>query len=65
MSSGPPEYLEDLDIVASKFPAKKEHTSYSGLDSCFLGLEHEDKNPRKTAGNSARYGYEKPIKIYS
>ena len=65
VSSGPPEYLEDLDTVASKFPAKKEHTSYSGLDSCFLGLEHEDKNPRKTAGNSARYGYEKPIKIYS
>ena len=64
VSSGPPEYLEDLDTVAAKFPAKKEHSSYSGWDSCFLGLEHEDKNPRKAA-NSTRYGYEKPIKIYS
>ena len=63
-SLGRPEYLADSDIVAAKFIRRDTLSAYEN----YLGLEHEDKNPMKTAAkNNNRYGGydQKPVKIYN
>jgi ubiquitin carboxyl-terminal hydrolase 7 len=56
-----PEYLEDDDIVISRFMRRDSYGPWEH----YLGLEHEDKNPKARNQNSNRYNYDKPIKIYS
>ncbi|XP_060172932.1 ubiquitin C-terminal hydrolase 13-like isoform X1 [Lycium barbarum] len=62
LSLGRPEYLEDSDILSSRFQRR---------DSCgaweqYLGLEHADGAPKRThAAHQNRHSYEKPVKIYN
>ena len=58
--------LEDADVVASKFVRRDAYGAFEN----YLGMEHPDKNPRKTAqqnNTNNRYGAydQKAIKIYS
>lgn len=60
-SLGRTEYLEEDDIVASRFVNKNQFGAYEN----YLGMEHEDKNPRKTAANNRYGGHDqKAIKIH-
>lgn len=57
------EYLADDDVLAEKFAAAEGHHGV-GQDVNYLGLEHEDKGPKRPAG--ARHTtYERAVKIYS
>ena len=59
-SLGRTEYLEEEDVVASRFVNKNQFGAYEN----YLGIEREDKNPRKTAANNRYGGYDqKSIKI--
>jgi ubiquitin carboxyl-terminal hydrolase 7 len=67
-SSGRPDYLAADDVVASWFARPDAY----GVHENYLGMEHEDQNPRKTAAannsnRSNRYGgyNQKPVKIYN
>uniref|UniRef100_A0A7S2Z4X2 ubiquitinyl hydrolase 1 n=1 Tax=Chloropicon laureae TaxID=464258 RepID=A0A7S2Z4X2_9CHLO len=56
-----PEYLKDDDIVISRFMRRDSYGPWEH----YLGLEHEDKNPKARSNHQKSYGYDKPIKIYS
>jgi ubiquitin carboxyl-terminal hydrolase 7 len=63
---GRPDYLEEEEVVASRFVRRDTYGAYEN----YLGMEHEDKNPRKTAqqnnNNNRHGGYDqKPVKIYN
>ena len=50
----PPEYLQDDDVVASKFI--RSNTNYNAVpDSMYLGLEHTDAMPHRHRHHTNRY----------
>lgn len=57
-----PEYLADDEVLAARFAAAEGH--HASAESNYLGLEHEDKGPRRPASTN-RYTYERPVKIYN
>ncbi|KAK4370650.1 hypothetical protein RND71_010125 [Anisodus tanguticus] len=62
LSLGRPEYLEDLDILSSRF----QRRDVCGVWEQYLGLEHADGAPKRThAAHQNRHSYEKPVKIYN
>ncbi|MCD9646611.1 ubiquitin carboxyl-terminal hydrolase 13 [Datura stramonium] len=62
LSLGRPEYLEDLDILSSRF----QRRDVCGAWEQYLGLEHAGGAPKRThAAHQNRHSYEKPVKIYN
>lgn len=62
LSLGRPEYLEDGDIVASRFQRRDVYGAWEQ----YLGLEHTDNAPKRSyTTNQNRHTYEKPVKIYN
>ncbi|CAI8586565.1 unnamed protein product [Vicia faba] len=61
-SLGRPEYLEDSDVVSSRFQRRDVYGAWEQ----YLGLEHTDNAPKRSyAANQSRHTYEKPVKIYN
>ncbi|XP_047333401.1 ubiquitin C-terminal hydrolase 12-like isoform X2 [Impatiens glandulifera] len=61
LSLGRPEYLQDSDIVGSRF----QRNVYGAWEQ-YLGLEHADSAPKRSyAANQNRHTFEKPVKIYN
>ncbi|CAL0315809.1 unnamed protein product [Lupinus luteus] len=61
-SLGRPEYLQDSDIISSRFQRRDVYGAWEQ----YLGLEHTDNAPKRTyAVNQNRHAYEKPVKIYN
>ncbi|XP_024983810.1 ubiquitin carboxyl-terminal hydrolase 12-like isoform X1 [Cynara cardunculus var. scolymus] len=62
LSLGRPEYLDDSDIVSSRFQRKDVYGAWEQ----YLGLEHPDTSPKRPfTANQNRHTYEKPVKIYN
>ncbi|XP_034224980.1 ubiquitin carboxyl-terminal hydrolase 12 isoform X5 [Prunus dulcis] len=62
LSLGRPEYLQDSDIVSSRFQRRDVYGAWEQ----YLGLEHSDNAPKRAyAANQNRHAYEKPVKIYN
>ncbi|KAI3696827.1 hypothetical protein L6452_29403 [Arctium lappa] len=62
LSLGRPEYLDDSDIVSSRFQRKDVYSAWEQ----YLGLEHPDTSPKRPfTANQNRHTYEKPVKIYN
>ncbi|KAL5708930.1 ubiquitinyl hydrolase 1 [Ranunculus cassubicifolius] len=62
LSLGRPEYLQDTDIVSSRFQRKDVYGAWEQ----YLGLEHSDSAPKRAyTANQNRHTYEKPVKIYN
>ncbi|CAK9213983.1 unnamed protein product [Sphagnum troendelagicum] len=62
LSLGRPEYLQDDDVVASRF---LKRDSYGAWEH-YLGLEHTDCTPKRShTSNQNRHNFEKPVKIYN
>lgn len=62
MSLGRPEYLQDNDIVSSRFQRRDVYGAWEQ----YLGLEHTDTSPKRAyTANQNRHTYEKPVKIYN
>ncbi|CAH9102392.1 unnamed protein product [Cuscuta europaea] len=62
LSLGRPEYLQDSDIVSSRFQRRDVYGAWEQ----YLGLEHSDNTPKRTyAASQNRHTYEKPVKIYN
>ncbi|CAM6018715.1 unnamed protein product [Sphagnum balticum] len=62
LSLGRPEYLQDGDIVASRFQKRDTYGAWEH----YLGLEHADTAPKRShAANQNRHTFEKPVKIYN
>ncbi|CAK9266793.1 unnamed protein product [Sphagnum jensenii] len=62
LSLGCPEYLQDGDIVASRFQKRDTYGAWEH----YLGLEHADTAPKRShAANQNRHTFEKPVKIYN
>eukprot|EP00878_Enallax_costatus_P018081 GHUV01019023.1.p1 GENE.GHUV01019023.1~~GHUV01019023.1.p1 ORF type:complete len:230 (+),score=52.09 GHUV01019023.1:349-1038(+) len=57
------EYLSDEEVLAERFAAAEGHHGV-GQDVNYLGLEHEDKGPKRPVG-ATRHTYERAVKIYS
>jgi len=63
-SLGRPEYLEESDIVSSKFAQSRK--DWGGQWEHYLGLDHDDKFVKRPASNqNNRFNYEKPVKIWN
>ncbi|RYR45826.1 hypothetical protein Ahy_A07g031608 isoform D [Arachis hypogaea] len=61
-SLGRPEYLQDSDIVSSRFQRRDVYGAWEQ----YLGLEHTDNAPKRAyAVNQNRHTFEKPVKIYN
>ncbi|KAL3154338.1 hypothetical protein ABBQ32_013820 [Trebouxia sp. C0010 RCD-2024] len=61
----PPDYLQDDDVIASKF-LRSGNQYNAAPDSMYLGLEHIDTLPHRHRHHTNRLShYEKPIKIYN
>ncbi|RDX86284.1 Ubiquitin carboxyl-terminal hydrolase 13, partial [Mucuna pruriens] len=61
LSFGRPEYLQDSDIVSTRFQRRDIYGAWEQ----YLGLEHTDNAPKRSyAANQNRHAYEKPVKIY-
>ncbi|XP_047329701.1 ubiquitin C-terminal hydrolase 12-like isoform X2 [Impatiens glandulifera] len=61
LSLGRPEYLQDSDIVSSRF----QRNVYGAWEQ-YLGLEHPDSAPKRSyAANQNRHAFEKPVRIYN
>ncbi|KAJ3669934.1 hypothetical protein LUZ60_010258 [Juncus effusus] len=61
LSLGRPEYLQDSDVVSSRF----QRNVYGAWEQ-YLGLEHPDTNPKRVyAANQNRHTFEKPVRIYN
>ncbi|OIW16247.1 hypothetical protein TanjilG_18962 [Lupinus angustifolius] len=61
-SLGRPEYLQDSDIVSSRFQRRDVYGAWEQ----YLGLEHIDNAPKRSyAANPNRHTFEKPVKIYN
>ncbi|CAL5354125.1 unnamed protein product [Camellia sinensis] len=57
-----PEYLDDSDIVSSRFQRRDVYGAWEQ----YLGLEHSDNSPKRAyIANQNRHAYEKPVKIYN
>ncbi|CAM6012936.1 unnamed protein product [Sphagnum balticum] len=62
LSLGRPEYLQDGDVVASRFQKRDTYGAWEH----YLGLEHADTAPKRShAVNQNRHTFEKPVKIYN
>ncbi|XP_024027015.1 ubiquitin carboxyl-terminal hydrolase 12 [Morus notabilis] len=62
LSLGRPEYLQDSDIVSSRFQRRDVYGAWEQ----YLGLEHSDNAPKRAyAVNQNRHTFEKPVKIYN
>ncbi|XP_058007535.1 ubiquitin C-terminal hydrolase 12 isoform X5 [Hevea brasiliensis] len=62
LSLGRPEYLQDSDIVSSRFQRRDVYGAWEQ----YLGLEHSDNAPKRSfAANQNRHTFEKPVKIYN
>ncbi|XP_038987968.1 ubiquitin carboxyl-terminal hydrolase 12-like isoform X1 [Phoenix dactylifera] len=62
LSMGRPEYLQDSDIVSSRFQRRDVYGAWEQ----YLGLEHSDTAPKRAyAANQNRHTFEKPVKIYN
>ncbi|XP_042511243.1 ubiquitin C-terminal hydrolase 12 isoform X8 [Macadamia integrifolia] len=62
LSLGRPEYLQDSDIVSSRFQRRDVYGAWEQ----YLGLEHSDSAPKRAyAANQNRHTFEKPVKIYN
>ncbi|KAL8050420.1 hypothetical protein ABFS82_06G080800 [Erythranthe guttata] len=62
LSLGRPEYLQDSDIVSSRFQKRDVYGAWEQ----YLGLEHSDNTPKRSyAANQNRHAYEKPVRIYN
>ncbi|KAF7820460.1 ubiquitin carboxyl-terminal hydrolase 12 isoform X2 [Senna tora] len=62
LSLGRPEYLQDSDIVSTRFQRRDIYGAWEQ----YLGLEHTDHAPKRSyAANQARHTFEKPVKIYN
>ncbi|KAL3625974.1 CSN-associated deubiquitinating enzyme Ubp12 [Castilleja foliolosa] len=62
LSLGRPEYLEDSDIVSTRFQRRDVYGAWEQ----YLGLEHSDTNPKRAyPASQNRHTYEKPVKIYN
>ncbi|KAL6521230.1 CSN-associated deubiquitinating enzyme Ubp12 [Orobanche gracilis] len=62
LSLGRPEYLEDSDVISSRFQRRDVYGAWEQ----YLGLEHSDTTPRRTyTSNQNRHTFEKPVKIYN
>ncbi|GBG84805.1 hypothetical protein CBR_g39181 [Chara braunii] len=61
LSLSRPDYLQDTDIVASRF----QRDTYGAWEH-YLGLEHADTAPKRPhQSNQNRHSFEKPVKIYN
>lgn len=62
VSLGRPEYLQDADIVSTRFQKRDVYGAWEQ----YLGLEHSDSAPKKShQANHNRHAFEKPVKIYN
>ncbi|XP_052884332.1 ubiquitin C-terminal hydrolase 13-like isoform X2 [Gossypium arboreum] len=62
LSLGRPEYLQDSDIVSSRFQRRDVYGAWEQ----YLGLEHSDNIPKRACSiNQNRHTFEKPVKIYN
>ncbi|KAL6507816.1 CSN-associated deubiquitinating enzyme Ubp12 [Orobanche gracilis] len=62
LSLGRPEYLEDTDVISSRFQRRDVYGAWEQ----YLGLEHSDTTPRRAyTSNQNRHTFEKPVKIYN
>ncbi|RWR85437.1 ubiquitin carboxyl-terminal hydrolase 12 isoform X1 [Cinnamomum micranthum f. kanehirae] len=62
LSLGRPEYLQDSDIVSSRFQRRDVYGAWEQ----YLGLEHSDTAPKRVyTANQNRLTFEKPVKIYN
>ncbi|KAH8955666.1 hypothetical protein BDL97_08G152600 [Sphagnum fallax] len=62
VSLGRPEYLQDSDVVASRFLKRDAYGAWEH----YLGLEHTDSTPKRShTSNQNRHNFEKPVKIYN
>ncbi|XP_021892594.1 ubiquitin carboxyl-terminal hydrolase 13-like [Carica papaya] len=62
LSLGRPEYLQDSDILSSRFQRRDVYGAWEQ----YLGLEHSDSTPKRAyAANQNRHTFEKPVKIYN
>ncbi|CAM8884881.1 unnamed protein product [Rhodiola kirilowii] len=62
-SLGRPEYLQDSDIVSTRFQRRDVYGAWEQ----YLGLEHSDTTPKQRtyASNQNRHTYDKPVRIYN
>ncbi|XP_057732462.1 ubiquitin C-terminal hydrolase 13-like isoform X2 [Arachis stenosperma] len=67
LSLGRPEYLQDSDVVSSRFQRRDIYGAWEQ----YLGLEHTDNAPKKSYAVNQfsilqnRHAFEKPVKIYN
>ncbi|WVY93305.1 hypothetical protein V8G54_032393, partial [Vigna mungo] len=70
LSLGRPEYLQDSDIVSSRFQRRDVYGAWEQ----YLGLEHTDNAPKRSYAvnqvsaffdEQSRHTFEKPVKIYN
>ncbi|CAN0879148.1 Ubiquitin C-terminal hydrolase 12 [Linum grandiflorum] len=62
LSLGRPEYLQDSDVVTTKFQRRDVYGAWEQ----YLGLEHPDTAPKRPhTANQNRHTFEKPVKIYN
>ncbi|KAI3750855.1 hypothetical protein L2E82_21722 [Cichorium intybus] len=62
LSLGRPTYLQDSDVVSSRFQRRDVHSAWEQ----YLGLEHSDNaSKRSYAANQNRHTFEKPVRIYN
>ncbi|KAJ7569829.1 hypothetical protein O6H91_01G096500 [Diphasiastrum complanatum] len=62
LSLGRPEYLQDSDVVATRFQKRDTYGAWEH----YLGLEHADSAPKRVHQlNQNRHTFEKPVKIYN
>lgn len=62
LSSGLPNYLQDLDILSNRFQRRDD----AGAWEQYLGLKHSDDAPKRThAAHQNPHSYGKPMKIYN
>ncbi|KAG0501915.1 hypothetical protein HPP92_001987 [Vanilla planifolia] len=63
LSLGRPEYLQDSDIVSSRFQRRDVYGAWEQ----YLGCEHSDTTPKRAyqANQNRHHAFEKPVKIYN
>ncbi|XP_070051090.1 ubiquitin C-terminal hydrolase 12-like isoform X2 [Nicotiana tabacum] len=61
LSLGRPEYLQDSDIVSSRFQRRDVYGAWEQ----YLGLEHADNTSKRPYVSQNRHTFEKPVKIYN
>ncbi|KAL0912228.1 hypothetical protein M5K25_018190 [Dendrobium thyrsiflorum] len=63
MSLGRPEYLQDSDLVSTRFQRRDVYGAWEQ----YLGLEHSDTSPKRAyqVNQNRHHTFEKPVKIYN